>query len=295
MLVSITPSILPAGRACRAIDRARSLALIAALAGIVGAVPTVLAEPAGAVIRDCSGCPELVPIPPGSFVMGSPDGEAGRALNETQLPVSFALPFAAGRFAVTFAEWDMCVAGGGCGGYHPEDDGHGRDRRPVVNVSWADAMSYVEWLTAKTGKSYRLLSESEREYVTRAGRTTPFWWGDAADTARANIDVPVRANATASAEARRASVDVDAFAPNPWGLYNVHGNVWEWTADCWTDDNTLHPPDGRPLLDADCSRRPARGGSWNDFAAEARAATRFGFDAASRNGLQGFRVARDLP
>src|SRR5262249_61042118 len=102
--------------------------------------------------------------------------------------VTFAKTFAVGRFAVTFEEWDACVADGGCNGYKPSDEGWGRGRRPVINVSWDDAKAYTEWLSARTGKEYRLLSEAEREYVTRAGTTTPFWWGSAGAAGRANYE-----------------------------------------------------------------------------------------------------------
>ena len=230
----------------------------------------------------------------GTFRMGSPADEDGRALNEEAKAITFASPFAAGRYPVTFKEWDACVADGGCGGHVPSDEGWGRGRQPVVNVSWDDANAYVAWLSRKTGKGYRLLTESEREYITRAGTATPYWWGGEIDTTRANIDYPVSAtDAAKDAPVRHAAVAVDSFKANAWGFYSVHGNVWEWTQDCWNDDNTAHPSDGRALLEGDCGRRAARGGSWNDFAPEARAAARFGFDVASRNGLQGFRVGRD--
>jgi formylglycine-generating enzyme required for sulfatase activity len=130
------------------------------------------------VFKECENCPEMVVVPSGSFTMGSPASEEGRGNEEgPQHSVTLAKPFAVGRFAVTFDEWDACVADGGCNGHRPDDKGWGRGRQPVINVSWADAKAYVAWLSRKTGKPYRLLSEAEREYVTRAGTTTPFWWG----------------------------------------------------------------------------------------------------------------------
>src|SRR5262249_1040616 len=130
--------------------------------------------------RECDKCPEMVVVPAGSFTMGSPDSERNRAKYEgPQHEVTFAQQFAVGRYAVTFEERDACVADGGCNGYNPNDEGWGRGRRPVINVSWNDASAYVAWLSRRTGKSYRLLSEAEREYVARAGTTTPFWWGAA--------------------------------------------------------------------------------------------------------------------
>ena len=143
----------------------------------------------GESFRDCPDCPEMVVAPAGSFAMGSPETEPDRMAQEgPQHRVTFAEPFAVGRFAVTFAEWDACAADGGCGGYKPGDQGWGRGNRPVINVDWNDAKAYVQWLSKKTGKPYRLLSEAEREYVARAGTATPFWWGSAITPADANYD-----------------------------------------------------------------------------------------------------------
>jgi Sulfatase-modifying factor enzyme 1 len=122
--------------------------------------------------------------------------------------VTFARQFAVGRFAVTFDEWDACVAAGGCNGYKPSDESWGRGKRPVINVSWNDGKGYAAWLSGKTGTTYRLLSEAEREYVTRAGTTTPYWWGPAISQRQANF-------------ASNRTVPVDSFQPNPWGLYQA--------------------------------------------------------------------------
>src|SRR5437763_1635434 len=128
--------------------------------------------------KECANCPEMVVVPAGSFTRGSPTSEPGHSADEgPQHTVAIAQPFAVGRFAVTFDEWDACAADGGCNGYKPSDEGWGRGQRPVINVSWDDAKEYAAWLSRKTGRTYRLLSEAEREYVTRAGTTTPFWWG----------------------------------------------------------------------------------------------------------------------
>jgi len=127
--------------------------------------------------KECDACPDMTVVPAGSFTMGSPADEPGRSLHEIQVKIAVPEPFAVGIFAVTFDEWDHCVAEGGCSGYRPSDERWGRGKRPVINVRWDDAMAYVAWLSSKTGKPYRLLSETEREYATRAGTTTPFWWG----------------------------------------------------------------------------------------------------------------------
>ncbi len=143
----------------------------------------------GQSFKDCPVCPEMVVVPAGMLTMGSPETEQERLKIEDPLhDVNIPKPFAVGRFTVTFSEWDACVADGGCGGYMPEDQGWGRGDRPVINVNWNDAKAYVAWLSNKTGKAYRLLSEAEREYVTRAGTDTPYWWGTSITPDRANYD-----------------------------------------------------------------------------------------------------------
>jgi Sulfatase-modifying factor enzyme 1 len=185
-----------------------------------------------------------------------PDGEA-------QVGVTITRPFAVGKFAVTFAEWDACVAGGGCKGYRPDDQGWGRDRRPVINVSWNNAKFYIDWLNAKTGKTYRLLSEAEREYVTRAGTTTPFWWGAGITPKQANYNGSGEPYGDRTkAEYLGQTVPVDSFEANPWGLFNVHGNVWEWTEDCMGDQGNQGNPGNGSARTGDCGVRVARGGSW---------------------------------
>ena len=199
------------------------------------------------------------------------------------MQVSIARPFAIGKFAVVFDEWDACVTDGGCNGHRPDDQGWGRGKRPVINVHWDDANAYAVWLSRKSGKTYRLLSEAEREYVARAGTTTPFWWGSSITPKQANYD-----------EYRKKTMPVDSFEPNPWGLYNVHGNVWEWTADCWNSNNAGNPGDGSARTTGICDRRVVRGGSWNSGPRFLRAADRDAHTAYVRNISLGFRLARTL-
>jgi formylglycine-generating enzyme required for sulfatase activity len=245
--------------------------------------------------RECDTCPEMVVVPAGSFIMGSPDDEKAREKNEgPQHPVTFARSFAVGRFSVTFDEWDACVADGGCNGYAPYDGGWGRGRRPVIYVSWDDANVFVAWLSRKTGKPCRLLSEAEREYVTRAGTTTPFWWGTSISTRQANYFDNEASGNGSKGEDRQRTLPVDSFQPNPWGLYQVHGNVSEWTQDCYHDGYTGAPSDGSAWTSGDCSRRVVRGGAWSDSAGNLRAASRGSDAAADWDGLEGFRVARTL-
>jgi formylglycine-generating enzyme required for sulfatase activity len=225
--------------------------------------------------------------------MGSPPGEAGRLDNEgPQRRVTIARPFAVGRFEVTFAEWDACEAAGGCS-HGPGDGGWGRDNRPVINVSWNDiTKEYLPWLSRKTGKTYRLLTEAEWEYAARAGTATPFWWGSSISTTEANYDGRVTSTGGSKGESRAKTVPVDSFAANPWGLYNVHGNVWEW--DCWSENYNGAPVDGSARAAGDCDRRVLRGGSWNRQPQLLRAASRDRYLRVDRGYGIGFRVGRTL-
>jgi formylglycine-generating enzyme required for sulfatase activity len=254
------------------------------------------------VFKECDKCPEMVVIAAGSFTMGSPGDEEGRLYGEKgrldfedpRHRISIPRPFAVGRFAITFDEWDACVIDGGCNGYRPGDEGWGRGRMPAINVSWGDAKVYVAWLSRKTGKSYRLLTESEREYVTRAGTVTPFWWGRSASVDQANYDGTQTYAAGTVGENRQRTVPVDSFSPNPWGLYQVHGNVWEWLEDCWNASYKGAPSDGSAWLTGDCTNRNQRGGSWAYAPRYMRSARRNTVPADFRGNIQGFRVARSI-
>jgi formylglycine-generating enzyme required for sulfatase activity len=242
--------------------------------------------------RPCPECPEMVVVPAGSFTMGSPESEAERSNNEgPQRTVRIARPFAVGRFEVTFAEWDACVSEKGCS-HSPKDD-WGRGKQPVMRVSWDDiAQQYLPWLSRMTGKTYRLLTEAEREYVARAGTTTPFWWGASISTGQANYNGNYTYGGGAKGKYRQRTVQVDSFAANPWGLYNVHGNVWEWVQDCWNDNYNGAPPDGSARTTGDCGRRVLRGASWFSYPGVLRSAVRNRFTPDFRDNHYGFRVGR---
>ena len=263
------------------------------------------------VFKDCADCPEMILAPAGSFTMGSPEDEPKRVNeNEDQVRVSIAKPFAVGKFAVTRGEFAAFAAAtnhkpdGGCyvrtgTEWKEQPDRSWRspgfaqdDRHPVTCVNWNDAKAYVSWLSSKTGKTYRLLSEAEREYVTRAGTTTPFWTGSSLSTDQANYKGD-DAQGT-KGKWRQKTVRVDSFRPNPWGLYNVHGNVWDWTEDCWNDKNSGNPGDGSARTTGDCGNRIVRGGSWPYSPTHLRAAFRYWNQPHNRNSGQGFRVARTL-
>ena len=247
-------------------------------------------EAAARVFRDCSTCPEMVVVPAGSFMMGSPDVEDGRTASEGPVHrVTMAEPFAAGVYEVTFEEWDHCVAEGGCGGYRPADYGFGRGKRPVVAVNWDDAQQYVSWLSTKTGQSYRLLSEAEWEYAARAGTATAYHTGESISTSQANF------NGRWTGESFRGEpLPVGAFPANAFGLHDVHGNVTEWVQDCWNGNYEAAPTGGDAWEVGDCSRRILRGCSYGDRASCLRSANRAGVEKGARSAAWGFRVALTL-
>jgi formylglycine-generating enzyme required for sulfatase activity len=245
--------------------------------------------------KDCDKCPEIVVVTPGKFTMGSPDSEWGHNPDEgPQHVVKFTAPFGVGRFAVTFEEWDACVADGGCNGYRPPDHNWGRGRHPVTNVSWYDAKAYVAWLSKKTGWRYHLLSEAQREYVTRAGSTSVFWWGSSISTSQANYDGGFTYADRHQGEYQGKTLVVDSFAPNPWGLYQTHGNVYDWVEDCYYDSYHEAPLDGTARISEGCDSRVARGGSWLDDPRSLRSAHRLRLPVATRFRNLGFRVGRTL-
>nr|MBX2855922.1 formylglycine-generating enzyme family protein [Paracoccaceae bacterium] len=202
----------------------------------------LFASPAGTAFRDplASGGdgPEMLIIPAGSFTMGSPLDEPGRYDWEgPQHQVRIARPFALGKYAVTFDDYDRYAAAAGVD--KPEDEGWGRGRRPVINVTHMDADGYCRWLSEQTGAPYRLPSEAEWEYACRAGTTTPYWWGRQITLDQANYSPAGRGK-----DGRGKTEPVEAFEPNPWGLHQMHGNVWEWCADHWHDSYRGAPTDG---------------------------------------------------
>lgn len=240
------------------------------------------ASPAvGETFRDCVECPEMVVIPAGTFVMGSPASETGRrALEGPRRSVSIAA-FAAGKFEVTWEEWNACVAAGGCGGYRPDDADWGQGRRPVINVSWADAQGYVRWLSERTGRPYRLFTEAEWEYAARAGSTTTYMTGDQLPSGWAN-------------HSSTSTQPVGSYYGNVFGLHDMIGNVWEWVQDCFAESYASAPQDGSAVVAGDCNRRVLRGGSYADDAPSLRSAHRGANGPALRYANYGFRIARDL-
>lgn len=189
---------------------------------------------------------------------------------------------------LTFKEWDACVADGGCNGYKPFDSGWGRGTQPVIFVSLDDANAYVAWLAKKTGKPYRLLSEAEYEYATRGGTTTVYPWGGAIGKNNANC------NGCGSKWDNQQTAPVGSFAANGFGLYDIVGNVDEWTQDCYHNSYGGAPADGSAWTSGDCSDRVLRGGSWLGSSRALRSAFRIWYSPGSRYFNIGFRVARTL-
>ena len=239
--------------------------------------------------KECTRCSAMIVVPAGSFTMGSPGSEPERESKEgPQHRVTLARQFAVGQSAVTFAEWDACVAGGGCNSYKPSDEGWGRGNRPVVNVSWKDANAYAAWLAKLTGRPYRLLSEAEYEYAARAGTQTAYPWGNVIGKNKANCI------GCGSQWDGKQTAPVGSFAPNQLGLYDMVGNVWELTDDCDHDSYTGAPVDGSAWTTGDCRGRVSRGGSWGNVPSGLRTAARFSFYADEREREAGFRIARTL-
>ncbi|MGZ8913835.1 MAG: SUMF1/EgtB/PvdO family nonheme iron enzyme [Methylobacter sp.] len=271
---------------------------------------TAASSAVGSTIKDCDVCPELVVIPSGEFMMGSQDGEKLRRLRSNapqeqltlqvqinladfeapQHKVRIGYTLAVGKYEVTFAQWDACVAEGGCI-HKPADEGWGRGTMPVFNVSWDDIkQQYLPWLNRKAyldsrpvNQQYRLLTEAEWEYAARADTTTDYSFGDR-DTLTYD-----RANTV------RHPLPMDSSAPNPWGLYNIHGNVQEVVEDCFVNNYINAPTDGSAVKEKTCSSYVLRSGAWM-HSRLARSAERDATTPADyRSNTVGFRLVRTLP
>ncbi len=242
--------------------------------------------------------PEMIVIPAGEFLMGSPTDEPGRDGDEgPQHRVRIPRPFALGITEVTFADYDRFARA--TGRKKPDDEGWGRGKRPVINVSWDDARAYAEWLSRETGATYRLSTEAEWEYAARAGTRTPFWTGDCIHTDQANYSGNYDYNGCGAETGvyRGKTVPAGSLSANPWGLHEVAGNVWEWTQDCWHKDYEDAPSDGNAWgkeNGGDCSGRVVRGGGWYNRPLYLRSAIRYRFSSVDAYDFLGFRLAREL-
>ena len=227
---------------------------------------------------------EMVVLPRGSFLMGSADRHRNTETPQHTVRIDYEL--AVGKYPITFEQWDACVADGGTS-YRPSDNGWGRGSRPVINVSWDDCQAYLRWLGKVNGKPYRLLSEAEWEYAARAGSRTEWSFGDGENE--------LGRYAWFNANSGNSTLPVGEKLPNAFGLYDMHGNVWEWTEDCWNDNYNGAPSDGSAWTSGNCGLRVLRGGSWYSFPQFTRSAFRGRVDVSYRNFNLGFRLARMLP
>ena len=262
----------------------------------------------GAVFRDCPECPEMVVVPAGSFTMGSPSSWQGREGDEgPAYRVTIPAPFAVGKYEVTRGEFARFVSatghddtGSSCstreGGKWKDRSGRSwrspgysqTDRDPAICVNWEDARAYARWLSGRTGKKYRLLSESEWEYAARAGTRTRYSWGNAIGRNRANCA------GCGSRWDGKKTAPVGSFKANGFGLHDMHGNVLEWVEDCYNESYAGASSDGRAWESGHCGVRVLRGGSWYYVPRDLRAASRVRGVTGVRNYYFGFRVARTL-
>jgi formylglycine-generating enzyme required for sulfatase activity len=291
--------------------------MAAAALSIMGGVATS-ADTAGRAaksFRDCETCPEMVVIPPGTFIMGSPEMEKYRDEDEGQHKVTIAYSFAVSKGPITWDQWEACARDAMCDGQAVETalrldrEGkpiqnyvdHGRGNHPVVGVSWWDAQVFIGWLNRKIGKEkYRLLSESEFEYAARAGTTTAYWWGNEPSHDYANYGKDVGQDLGGVAMGRdvweNSTSPICSFPTNAFGLCDMHGNIYQWIEDCYKTNIASLPTDGSPVKSGNCAVRGFRSNSFESNPKTMRSANRafvYAPNTRGRNYL-GFRVAKTL-
>lgn len=250
--------------------------------------------------------PAMVLVPAGTFNMGTTQADwdklvandffISQTLEETpQHLVTHNKSFAISQYEISFAEFDACVDAGGCS-YRPDDAGWGRGKHPVINVSWNDANQYVRWLSQQTGDKYRLPTEAEWEYAARAGTTGNYSVSEPLSFTKANYGASTYdTDSNGKPQYMTNTMPIDSFSPNPWGLYNVHGNVWEWTADCVTQNYAQAPNQGNiPVSTGNCQNRILRGGSWFSKSEDVRSASRYSLASEQRMIDVGFRIVKEL-
>ena len=222
--------------------------------------------------------PEMVSIPGGTFAMGSDDDLSEKPIHRVTIK-----PFAISKFPITVREWKTCVAANSCT-YVPT----GEDDAPVANLSWADTQQFVDWLSKATQKTFRLPSEAEWEYAARGGTKTKFWWGDQLRSDMVNCK-----GCNEPYDPSRP-LKVGSFKPNPFGLYDMGGNIDQWMADCWHKNYQGAPSEGSPWVDNDCLSHVIRSGSWKNDPSYVRPSNRDHYDTDVRYPTHGFRVAHSL-
>ncbi len=225
--------------------------------------------------RDCEACPLMARIPGGTYLRGSPEGEAGRNAYEGPQREVTVPAFAMGVYEVSRDEWNACAADGGC-----PDKGYSVDgSMPALGVSFREGERFVAWLSKKAGRSYRIPTEAEWEYAARGGSQSAYWWGERYESGRVATGAPAA---------------VGAHAANGFGLHDVTGNAREWVADCYVNNYVNAPDDGRAVTEGDCGKRVVRGGAWTNPPVDLRVANRSRIDAGVRAQYMGLRVAADL-
>jgi formylglycine-generating enzyme required for sulfatase activity len=284
---------------------------------IIGVVLLLLTQPnvgltaapfpaVGKEFKDCSDCPIMVMLPQQSFMMGAPETETAKEpFDGPQHKVTISYPIAVGKFEVTYADWDACRIDGGCArvpreacriemGCTPTQQlTSERHRMPVTDISWFDALEYVKWLSTKTGGTYRLLTEAEWEYAARGGAKTTYPWGEKVKRSNANYGMDKCCGPQIEGDDKwELSSPVGTFKPNGFGIYNVAGNVWEWTQDCWNDTHADAPTDGSAREAGLCHLHVIKGGSWASLPQRLRPAFRQATAAVDRDNFIGFRIAR---
>lgn len=287
---------------------ALALACLWVSLGAHAASPGPDAKP-GTAFRDCKDCPEMVVLPTGSFMMGTPDDEFGRQDDEGPVhQVTFSQPLAISRFQVLDGEWQVYLKDTGY--TMPDGDKRpGREciagrprypmtpRHPAVCMDFKEANDYIAWLSRKTGKQYRLVSESLREYAARGGSEGPFPFpldrGQGANAGK-EYNIAKYANTYGPADGFANAAPAGSYSPNAFGLYDLHGNVYEWTADCHNENYNGAPADGSPWLEGSCKTRQIRGNDWTEAPIFSRSGNRNHLYDYVRGDWIGFRVARDL-
>ena len=260
------------------------------LEALVAAREGRLLYKAGDIIQDCPECPQMVYIPTGSFRMG--DIQGGGADDERPVHRVSVKAFLMSATEVTFAQWDACLAAGGCS--HKPNDSWGRGNRPVMRVSWEDiTKQYIPWLNRTTGEQYRLPTEAEWEYAARAGSETKYSWDNQSPVCRDGASNGARFDDNKNCN-DIGTAPVASYSANAFGLYDMHGNVWEWTQDCWNGSYKGAPSDGTAWLSGECGERVLRGGSWYSDPNNLRSASRGRYSAGNRSSSIGFRLSRTL-
>jgi formylglycine-generating enzyme required for sulfatase activity len=231
---------------------------------------------------------ELVQIPAGNFRMGSNEKSREKPIHTVQIKA-----FKMMAKEVTFKQYDIYAKAEGKS--LPGDEGWGRGNRPVINVSWKDTRQYIKWLNQKTGKQFRLPTEAEWEYAGRGGSTTKYSWGNNVKCSKAQYDGGKDSSCyyKDSDGLFRGTATVGSFAANAFGLYDMHGNVWELTQDCWNDSYNGAPTNGKAWLSGDCGKRVLRGGGWYSYTQYMRSASRIRYTTTTRLSNYGFRLAQD--